>query len=101
MFDFFKRLVAPAAKSAPQPTQRRPTSANARSVEDPPAPVPKVVEGNDHSDWQLWQDSVDALDSQMQPLALRSARTTVQHRQTPSQSADIDPFFRVSKNSDL
>jgi hypothetical protein len=31
-----------------------------------PIPAPEVVEGNEDSDWALWEDSVAFQDSQMQ-----------------------------------
>jgi hypothetical protein len=96
MFDFLKRLVAPPAKPATRPARRKPSSPSARPPGNLPLPVSQVVEGNSEADWDLWQDSVDAFDSKMQPLA-RSARAIAED----SQAADIDPFSRVSKNSDL
>jgi hypothetical protein len=54
-----------------------------------------VLEGNDDSDWDLWQCSVD---SQLQPL---TASVWTRADATPSQFEDFDPFARVSKNSDL
>jgi hypothetical protein len=93
MFDFFKRLLAVPARQTTQPTKRRPKKRRQEAALDPtdPIPVPEVVEGNDHTDWDLWQDSVD---SQVQPLS-PSSRTYVDT--TPSQLDDLDPFSRVRK----
>ncbi len=62
-------------------------------------PVPEVVEGNDHTDWDLWEDSVIALDSQMQSLG-PSAKSYAR-KEAPSQLDDLDVFSRVGKNRDL
>lgn len=68
-----------------------------------PAAIPEVVaEGNDHSDWSLWEDSVNALDSQFQG-ALPSARIYVR-QPAPSQLGPLDAsdaFASVGKNRDL
>ena len=63
-------------------------------------PVPEVVEGNDHTDWDLWEDSVIALDSQMQSLS-PSAKKIYARKDAPSQFDDLDVFSRVGKNRDL
>ena len=38
-----------------------------------PGPLPEVIEGNEESDWALWEDSKTALDSQMQGLSRASS----------------------------
>lgn len=98
MFNFFKRLVAPTPTPARKPSKRRRTSATGPVTE--PMALPDVVEGNGQSDWNLWHDSVDALDSQMHSLSPLE-RTRGTDKQTPRDSDDCDPFYRVSKNSDL
>ena len=62
-------------------------------------PVPEVVEGNDHTDWDLWEDSVIALDSRMQSLS-PSAKIYARN-EAPSQFDDLDVFSRVGKNRDV
>ena len=105
MFNFFKSLVGLTAKPSAQPVRRRSRKRNTAS--DPvmagAIPAPEVVEGNDHTDWDLWEDSVNALDSQMQSLT-HSARI---HGNKPansqfdsSQFDDLDVFSRVGKNRD-
>lgn len=95
MFDFFKRLVAVPAKQTTQP--RHKPKRRKQEALDPtePIPVPEVVEGNDHTDWDLWQDSVD---SQLQSLS-PSSRTFADT--TPSQLDDLDPYSKVRRIRDL
>ena len=100
MFRFFKRSAPAPTKAAPKPTVRKPTAT--RSVADPALPeqpsLPEVVEGNEHTDWALWEDSVMAMDSQMQDLS-PSVKIYERDKQTPSEFQDIDPFSRVGKKS--
>lgn len=104
MFNLFKRSapvpVKSKTKAASKPVARHPS--NARKDVAPPlpeaVPLPEVVEGNEHTDWALWEDSVNVLDSQMQGLA-PSARIYERDKQTPSEYQDLDPFSRVNKKS--
>jgi hypothetical protein len=94
MLKMFKRLVGIEPESV-RPA-KRPVGPK-RRTRDPtgPLPLPEVIEGNEHTDWDLWQDSVD---SQMQSLKA-SPNTYVDT--IPSELDGLDPFARVSKNSDL
>jgi hypothetical protein len=96
MFDFLKRLVGTPAKETSQPTRRRPKTRKPAG-HDPgePSQAPEVVEGNDHTDWDLWQDSVD---SQAAPLTRSS---TAFADTTPSQLDDLDPYAKVRRNRDI
>ena len=106
MFNLFKRsdpAKAPTkakSKAAAAPAGRPP--AGARKDVAPPlpehAPLPEVVEGNEHTDWALWEDSVNVLDSQLQNLT-PSARIYERDKQTPSEFQDLDPFSRVNRKS--
>ena len=102
MFNPFKRSAPPPAPKAASAPARRPVPPPARR--DPPpmpeaaAPLPDVVEGNEHSDWALWEDSVNVLDSQMQGLT-PSVRIYERDKQTPSEFQDIDPFSGINKRS--
>jgi len=103
MFDFFKRLLgreptpqARPAKTRSKPRNRRPIDPVMRAA----LPVPEVIEGNDHTDWDLWEDSVMALDSQMQSLG-PSGKKIYARKDAPSQFDDLDVFSRVGKNRDL
>jgi hypothetical protein len=104
MFNFFKRFAAPPKKPATAsrpPSSRKPASR--RSANGPlpgyPLPAPEVVEGNDHTDWDLWEDSVNALDSRMQGLT--PSTKIYNSKAQPSQFDDLDIFSRVTKNRDL
>ena len=99
MFDFLKRLVSPAAKPQTRPAKRRSRKRASEPVMAGAIPAPEVVEGNDHSDWDLWEDSVNALDSQMQSLS-PSARLYAR-KPAASQFDDLDVFSRVGKNRDM
>ncbi len=61
------------------------------------ASLSEVIEGNEESDWAMWEDSVAFLDSQMQPLAA-SETVYLREKDTPSQFHDIDPFSSTGKN---
>jgi len=62
-------------------------------------PLPDVVEGNENSDWALWEESVSFQDSQMPPATLPLERLQKQDA-TPGKDADIaDPFASVHKRS--
>ncbi|HEY8708352.1 MAG TPA: hypothetical protein VIM34_10170 [Burkholderiaceae bacterium] len=101
MFKFFKRSTPPAApaRAAASPALRpagRPAAIVPPLAEEPP--LPEVVEGNEHTDWALWEDSVTVLDSQMQGLS-PSARIYEREQQTPSEYQDLDPFSKIGKKS--
>jgi hypothetical protein len=100
MFDFFKSLVGLTAKPPARPAKRRSKKrASSEPVVAGAIPAPEVVEGNDHTDWDLWEDSVNALDSQMQSLS-PSARLYAR-KPAASQFDDLDVFSRVGKNRDI
>jgi hypothetical protein len=96
MFDFLKRWKAP-----PPAPQRKPipTRTKARKpATDPrlaaPGPLPEVVEGNEETDWALWEDSVSAMDSQR--LGLPSQNSGLD-KLSSSQFDDVDAFASVRK----
>lgn len=99
MFNLFKRSAPAPAKTTAKPAARQVTSPRTEAAL-PPLPeevsLPEVVEGNEHTDWALWEDSMTVLDSQMQGLT-PSARIYERDKQTPSQYQDLDPFSQVSK----
>lgn len=101
MFNIFKRSSpAPASKAKPvaKPVARQAASNDVAPLLPEEAAPPEVVEGNEHTDWALWEDSVMVLDSQMQGIT-PSARIYERDKQTPSQFQDVDPFSRINKNS--
>lgn len=93
MFEFLKRLVSPDVK--PPPRRRTVKKSRAAEVGHEPAPLPEVTEGNEHSDWELWEDSVISLDSRMQSL-MPSARI-YDDPERPSEYQDLDVYSKVSK----
>jgi hypothetical protein len=92
MFNWFKRRD----KAAPPPnrarSRARPTPAPAADADGEPPPssiLPEVVaEGNTPADWSAWEDSVTALDSQLQELA---AATRVKVREPRPAQARNEP----------
>ena len=99
MFNFFKRSSPKPVKARAKPATRqtsRPKDVPPSSSED--LSLPEVIEGNDHTDWAMWEDSVMVLDSQMQGLT-PSARIYERDKQTSSEFQDIDPFARIGKKS--
>ena len=104
MFKWFRRSEPAAEK--PSPAASRPRSsavpAPSRPATPPPdtAPLPEVVaEGNTQADWSAWEDSMSALDSQMQGLP-PSHRVHVRETR-PSQLDDLDPFSGVGRKRDI
>lgn len=100
MFKIFKR-AAPAAESKPAADLWSPTvpapAARAAPLPEPVA-LPEVQEGNEQTDWALWEDSVLVMDSQMQGLT-PSARIYERVKERPSEYQDLDPFGSIGKNS--
>jgi hypothetical protein len=102
MFDFLKRWVSPAQPPAPARrsaagTSQRSTRSKGASLSAPlplPVPAPEVIEGNEETDWALWEDSVSVLDSRIGPLA---PRDSVYDRLPSSQFDDADAFSSVRK----
>ena len=119
MFSWFKRLLAARAKpptaarrSAP-PADKKASPSSGRSgssrpaqpafLQSGPAALPEVLgEGNTQADWSVWEDSMTALDSQMQEDILPSARVHVREAR-PSQldDADADAFSSVRRKRDV
>lgn len=96
MFKFIKQLISPEDRRTTRVKPRKPTRRKQEGWDPTESiPAPEVHEGNDNTDWDLWQCSVD---SQMQPL---SPGARAQANTRPSQLDALDPFARVSKNSDL
>jgi hypothetical protein len=104
LFDWFRRRKPAAAQRPPLRAPAAPAvqRRTAPSAPEPaaPAPLPEVVaEGNTQADWSAWEDSMTALDSQMQGL-VPSARIYVRETR-PSQMDEIDAFGGVKRNRDL
>ena len=114
MFSWLKRrLFAPAkpqpaaGRSAPNADKKAASAAKRGGSAPPaflqsgPAALPEVLgEGNTQADWSAWEDSMTALDSQMQEDLVPSARVHVRDTR-PSQLDDIDPFSSVRRKRDV
>jgi hypothetical protein len=104
MFEFFKRWTSPAPAPAPRAQRSRSQAkpASRKPATDPrlaaPGPLPEVVEGNDESDWALWEDSVISqragLDSLRQGLP---SQTSGLDTLNSSQFDEVDAFASVRK----
>lgn len=65
-----------------------------------PIPVPEAREGNDESDWALWEDSVAFQDSQFPDALTDNSVKVKESTVTPATALiDFDPFAAVTKNS--
>ena len=104
IFKFFKREAPkpPAkakSKAAPKPAPRRKVKGDTTLPMLPPEPSTfEVTEGSAHSDWELWEDSVAALDSQMSTLQ-PTVRRFRHEPETPTEFQDIEAFATV-RNKD-
>ena len=97
MFEFLKRLVKPEPLVAPPPRRRKkPSKSTDAAAATEPAPLmAEVSEGNEHSDWELWEDSVVSLDSRMQGLMPTSK--IYDEPEPPSKYQDLDAYSTVRK----
>jgi hypothetical protein len=99
MFDFFKRSSSNGTAKAPRASAKpRSASSEGRNF-DPlaPLPTPEVKEGNDDSDWSLWEDSVAFQDSQM-PGQYTETRPTPIHGADAGDSVISTAFDTVRKD---
>ncbi|MDQ6881344.1 MAG: hypothetical protein M3150_04540 [Pseudomonadota bacterium] len=101
MFNLFKRSPPPPERPGAQNPRRvspKAVTAATAAVELPELALPEVQEGNEQTDWALWEDSVLVMDSQLQGLT-PSSRIYERLKEPPSEYQDIDPFSSISKNS--
>jgi hypothetical protein len=103
MFSFFKR---PDKES--HPVAARPSSPISKSgkYSGPdlrgPMPLPQVTEGNEDSDWAMWEDSVLEQDSQMMHSQFHdTVPSEFPHEQhaEDAKPGDVDPFATVGKHA--
>jgi hypothetical protein len=95
LFDFLKRRnttqVQPPKRATAGSGASR-SSPKARQAYDPlsPLPVPEMKEGNEESDWSMWEDSVAFQDSKTNSI-------TPETRPAPLNPAEPieDPFAKV------
>ena len=100
MVNFFKRSDATAATTATTPALKESSLHLGERRRVPrPLPTPEVVEGNENSDWDLWEESVSFQDSQLPPATPPLSGLQKQDA-IPGKDADItDPFASVHKRS--
>lgn len=101
MLKFFKSAPKPApakqARPAPSAQARPATPAAARTGMPPtPPPLPEVSEGNQESDWAMWEDSVAFQDSQM-PSVFNELDAVKTRDEEPKKSGAPDPFSTVRR----
>ena len=101
MLKFVKQMSGGLARTA-SPHQDRPEHARpppvgrgARPAHAEPVPLPEVTEGNEESDWALWENSVAFQDSQMSS-SFDELDPVKQTEPTPGDE-DIDPFATVRR----
>jgi hypothetical protein len=100
MLNFFKRPAAGAEIPAAKPAARDKPPKTSKPASPPdPLPVPEVVEGNQDSDWSLWEDSVAFQDSQMPSDfgALKAPEVRESAKNKPAD--DHDPFGSVRRRA--
>lgn len=62
-----------------------------------PPPLPEVIEGNEDSDWAMWEDSVAFQESQM-PSAFNELHAVKTQDEAPQKTeAAPDPYAAVRK----
>ena len=61
-----------------------------------PPPLPEVSEGNQESDWAMWEDSVAFQDSQM-PSVFNELDAVKTRDEEPKKSGAPDPFSTVRR----
>jgi len=96
MLKFFNHTPPEPAKPAgtPPPHARQAASASGPAVPEAP-PLPEVSEGNQDSDWAMWEDSVAFQDSQMP--SEYGELNSVKERGKDSRNEDLDPFSTVRR----
>ena len=96
MFDFLKRRTAapvppPKRTSASSgPSTRNPPKARQVAEPQSPLPIPEVKEGNEESDWSMWEDSVAFQDSKMNSVYPETRPVPL----SPAEPSE-DPFENV------
>lgn len=100
MFSFFKRPEK-ESWSASQRSQPQAKKTNKSFAIDgrEPIPLPQVTEGNEDSDWALWEDSVMEQDSQMHGQFHDTVPSEFPHAQHAEADPTADPFAAVGKHA--
>ena len=86
--------AVPVRSSTLRPAQAKPV----RQAPPPnPPPLPEVTEGNEDSDWAMWEDSVAFQDSQM-PSGFNDLSAVKTRDEPPKKKEGApDPFATVQK----
>lgn len=100
MFSFFKRSdkVSEHAAPRPRPQAKKPSWSQGLDARDL-LPLPQVTEGNEDSDWAMWEDSVLEQDSQMHPQFHDTVPSHFPADQHAEIDPDVDPFAKVGKHT--
>jgi hypothetical protein len=69
------------------------------TTEVDPLPVPEVIEGNEDSDWALWEDSVAFQDSQMQSGFGDLTAPEIRESSSVKPVEEHDPFGAVRRRT--
>ena len=93
--DFFKRSDTTNANATGEPALR--TGERRRFAR--PLPLPEVIEGNEDSDWALWEESVSFQDSQMPSATLPLESLQVKAATHPQDEPAADAFASVHRRS--
>jgi len=93
--DFFKRSDNANANAPLEPAVR----AGERRRFARPLPLPEVIEGNEDSDWALWEKSVSFQDSQMPSATMPLESPQVKEPTPPQDEPAADAFASVHRRS--
>src|SRR6218665_2943238 len=87
--------AALARSSVMRPAPAKPARPNTPA---PPPPLPEVIEGNQDSDWAMWEDSVAFQDSQM-PSVFNDLSAVKTRDEAPKkiEGTPADPYATVRK----
>jgi hypothetical protein len=100
MFSFFKRSDKESAAVANRPrTQAKRPVKNLGLDGREVLPLPQVTEGNEDSDWAMWEDSVLEQDSQMHSQFHDTVPSEFPIGAHAESTPDADPFSNVSKHA--
>jgi len=100
MFSFFKRSDKESEPAATRPRPRAKTPSRSPGLDArEPLPVPQVTEGNEDSDWAMWEDSVLEQDSQTHSQFHDTVPSDFSVEQHAEIDPTVDPFSTVGKHA--
>jgi hypothetical protein len=98
MFSFFKRSDKESEQVTHRPnTQAKRPSKNTGLDARDPLPLPQVIEGNEDSDWAMWEDSVRERDSRMPSQFQDTVPSEFSIEQHGGPNSDSDPFAKIDR----